>query len=97
MATYLLEDLGTKGVSNIDKRDPTWPSGYNAWLPSVSWQVRVSAGSLSGLAWALYKCAVLLGALYMVILQLKDPLELFVKRREFLPGSGFLSRRDLSC
>ena len=27
----------------------------------------------------------------MVILQLKAPLELFVKRGEFLPGSGFLS------
>ena len=32
----------------------------------------------------------------MVLLQLKDPLELFVKSREFLPGSGFLSRRDMS-
>ena len=34
----------------------------------------------------------------MVILQLKDPLELyvFVKRREFLPGSMFLSRRDMT-
>ena len=30
----------------------------------------------------------------MAPLQLKDPLELFVKRREFLPGSGFLSRRE---
>ena len=87
MATYLLEDLGTKGVSNIDKRDPTWPSGYNAWLPSVSSQVRVSAGSPSGFTWSLYKCVVLLRALYMVLLQLKDPLEVFVKRREFLPGS----------
>ena len=32
----------------------------------------------------------------MVLMQLKDPLELFVKRREFLPGSGFLSRRDMT-
>ena len=32
----------------------------------------------------------------MVFLQQKDPLELFVKSREFLPGSGFLSY-DLSC
>ena len=31
----------------------------------------------------------------MVLLQLKDPLELFVKSREF-PGSGFLSRRDMT-
>ena len=32
----------------------------------------------------------------MVLLQLKDPLEIFVKGREFLPGSGFLSRRDMT-
>ena len=32
----------------------------------------------------------------MVLLQLKDPLELFVKSREFLPGSGFLSRHDMT-
>ena len=32
----------------------------------------------------------------MVLLQLKDPLELFVKSREILPGSGFLSRRDMT-
>ena len=31
-------------------RDPPWPSGYDAWLPSLSSQVRVSAGSPSGLA-----------------------------------------------
>ena len=36
------------------------------------------------------------GGLPMVLLQLKDPLELFVKSREFLPGSGFLSRRDMT-
>ena len=36
------------------------------------------------------------GGLSMVLLQLKDPLELFVKRREFLPGSGFLSRLDMT-
>ena len=36
------------------------------------------------------------GGLPMVFLQLKDPLELFVKSREFLPGSGFLSRRDMT-
>ena len=29
----------------------------------------------------------------MVLLQLNDPLELFVKRKEFLPGTRFLSRR----
>ena len=33
------------------ERDPPRPCGYDAWLPSVSSQVRVSAGSLSGLTW----------------------------------------------
>ena len=32
----------------------------------------------------------------MVLLQQKDPLELSSKSREFLPGSGFLSRRDMT-
>ena len=32
----------------------------------------------------------------MVPLQLKEPLELFVKRKKFLPGSGFLSHRDMT-
>ena len=36
------------------------------------------------------------GRLPMVLLQQKDPLELFVKSREFLPGSGFLSRGDMT-
>ena len=36
------------------------------------------------------------GGLSMVFLQLKDPLELFVKRREFLPCSGFLSRCNMT-
>ena len=38
------------------------------------------------------------GGLSMVFMQLKDPLELFLKRREFLtrPVPGFLSRRDMT-
>ena len=32
----------------------------------------------------------------MVLLQLKDPLELIVKRKEVLPGFAFLSRRDMT-
>ena len=35
------------------------------------------------------------GGLSIVLLQLKDPLELFVKSL-FIPGSGFLSRRDIT-
>ena len=46
-------------VTKIYTRDMPWPSGYDAWLPSMSLQVRVSAGSPSGLAWSLYKCAAL--------------------------------------
>ena len=36
------------------------------------------------------------GGLSMVLLQLKDPLELYLKRREFLCGSRFLSCRDMA-
>ena len=32
----------------------------------------------------------------MVLLQLKDPLELFVKRRDFPPGSWFVSRHAMT-
>ena len=32
----------------------------------------------------------------MVLLQLKDPLELLVKKREFLPGSGFRSHCNMT-
>ena len=42
----------------------SWPSGYDTWLPRVSLQVRVSAGSPSWLAWSLYKYVVLLRAVY---------------------------------
>ena len=38
--------------------------GYDAWLHKESLQVRVSAGSPSGLAWSLYKCAALWRAVY---------------------------------
>ena len=34
--------------------------------------------------------------LSMVLLQLKDPLELLVKKREFIPGSWFLSRYNMA-
>ena len=32
----------------------------------------------------------------MVLMQLKDPSELFAKRREFISGSRFLFRRDMT-
>ena len=36
------------------------------------------------------------GELSMVLQQLKDLFERFVTSREFLPGSGSLSRRDMT-
>ena len=59
-------------------------------------QVRVSAGSqLAG--WSgRYINVRRYGGLSMVVLQLKDALELIVKRREFLLGSVFLSRRHMN-
>ena len=36
------------------------------------------------------------GGLSMVNLKLQDPLELFVKKRKFLHGCSFLSRRDMT-
>ena len=36
------------------------------------------------------------GGISMVLLRLKYPLELFVKSREFVPGSGFQSRHDMN-
>ena len=41
-----------------------WPSGYDAWLPSVSLPIKVSAGSPIGLTWLLYKCVALWRAVY---------------------------------
>ena len=45
-------------------------------------------------------CGVVKGCLSVygvsATLQLKDPLELFMKRREFHPSSRFLSRRDMT-
>ena len=49
------------------------------WLQSVWFQVRSS-----GLVWLLYKCAALWRAVHGA-LQLKDPLELCVKVRNFFP------------
>ena len=50
------------------------------WVPKIAgWTVRYRN---------LRRC----GVLFMVLLQLKDPLKFFVKRREFLPNS----RRDMT-
>ena len=59
---FIEGDVFTKGIRHTRSGvsysgDPLWPSGYDAWLPSVCSQIRVSAGSPSGLAWSLYKCA----------------------------------------
>ena len=66
--------------------DPTWPSGYDVWHPSVSSQLRVSPqASYHGRYVNVRRC----GGLSTVLLQHKYPKELFVKRMEFLPGSVF--------
>ena len=48
---------------------------------------------MSRFAWPLYKCAALLRAVYDPSVTKRDSLELYVNRREFLPGSRFLSSR----
>ena len=59
--------------------------GHPCWIP------------IGKLALLLYNCAVFCSAvLYMVLLQLKNPLELFVKRREFLSSSEILLRLDMA-
>ena len=69
-------------------------SCYDAWIPCVRYQVSVSAGSPQA-GWPrryihVRRC----GGLPSVPPQLKDPLEPFVNRKEFLAGSAFLSLRD---
>ena len=52
---------------------------------------------ISGLVWSLYKCAVWWMAVYGTSATERAlVLGLFVKRKEFLPGSGFPSRRDIT-
>ena len=71
-------------------RDPPWPSGYDACRfeslldPQAGWPGHHFIN--------VQHC----GGLSMGPLQLEDPSELFVKSREFLPGSRFLSRRNMT-
>ena len=58
-------------------------------------QVRFSAGSLLAGLPGCYVNVRRTGGLTLVLQQLKDHLELFLKRREFLLGSGFLYRRNV--
>ena len=80
-------------MSELDssRLDLQWPSGY--MMPGSQACVRRFE---SPLAWSLYKCAALCRAVLMVFLQLKDPLDLFIKRRKFLPSFGFLSHCDMT-
>ena len=68
--------------------DPLWLCGYDAWLPTVSSKAGVSPGRFI----KVWHC----GGLSVVLLQLKDPLQLIMKRKEFLPGSGFPSHRNMT-
>ena len=51
---------------------------------------------ISVLACSLYRNVQRCEGLSVLLLQLKDPLEIFVKLRKFVPGFGFLSRRDIT-
>ena len=66
--------------------DPPWSSGSS--------QIRASIGS----SWACCSCINVrrFGGMSFPLLQLKDPVSLFVKRREYLSGCGFRSRRDVT-
>ena len=61
------------------------------WL--VGWPQNICP-NMPGIS--LYKCSALWRAVYGLSATEKKTLELFVKSREFLPGSGFLSRRDMT-
>ena len=65
-------------------------------VPRMSLQVRDSAGSPQA---GLHGCFINgrhYGGLSMVLLQLKNPLELFMNRREVLHASGFQSCRNMT-
>ena len=64
--------------------------GYQAWVHRFESPLEPEAG-WPGRYINVPRC----GGLSLVLLPLKDPKELFVKEREFLPSSGFLY--DLSC
>ena len=73
-----------------------WPSGYNIWLTSMKPQDCISARS-SLVGWPVRKINVQqCGGLSVVLLQLKDLLEVFVKKREFITSSKFLSYPDVT-
>ena len=65
--------------------------------PSESSQVRVFSGSPWVGSPGRYIDVRHCGRLSMTLMQLWEPLELFWKEREFLPGSLFLSRRIMAC
>ena len=65
--------------------DPAWPSGYGEFADSSLRPI-----SMSGLAWLLYKREALWKYVYGC------SAKLFIKGKECLPGSGFLSSRDMT-
>ena len=103
---YIAENFADprmKNIVNLNQRTKTKTSTKgstmtvtysrsDAWLPSVRSHLQISAGSLQA-GWPgryidVWRCEGLL----MVLLQLKDPLELLVKG----DGIGFLSRCDMT-
>ena len=65
--------------------------GSQAWVRRFESPLHPQAG-WPGRYINVWRC----GGLSMVLMQLSNHLKIFVKRREFLPGSGFLSRRDVT-
>ena len=73
-----------------------WPNGYNAWLSSTRSQVQFPTGSINGLAGLGLVAIKVCGGVLSIVLATGRPTELFVKRKKFLPGSGFLSNCDMT-
>ena len=64
LVTWFVTFLVQTRLAKTNSRNLPWPSGLNAWLPSLGLQVWVSTGSPSRLAWLLYKCGALLRAVF---------------------------------
>ena len=66
-------------------RYPLWPNGYDAWLPSASLQVLDPKWAWPGRNIDVRRCE----GLSMVLLHLKIPLKLFVRKGDLFSVLGF--------
>ena len=95
MAHHHTTAKSCKNTSIRGKACPRWPSAASqAWVRRFESPLGLHAG-WPGRYINVWRC----GRLSMVLLQLTDPLELFVKRREFSSRfwGSISSRYDLSC